>query len=396
MRAARRANARGDYPAGMSFSRFALLFATISLAACGSSTSDVTADDGGAVDSGGDAAPDAVSDANDATSDAAAVPRLSIDGTQILGPDGAPILLRGWNWGEWGSEETKDAADNAMQGANVVRIPLRWWGDYPNDADARKDGAPGNIDPAHLTLLDKYVGDAIDKHLWVVLFVDSNCGQASLVRDTVAACGAAPDGSPRNFMNDPDSKKRFIEAWSFLAQHYASWPYIGMYELLPEPNFGCKAATCADWTVFPKFYAEVLPAVRAGDPRTPVLVGAGRGYDIQQIETSFMPGTEGIVYTGDLLQHAASDPTSVGYATAFRDKHHVPVFIQQVGIPKSATNATMLVNQVLGQLRDAQLGWTWWTYREPRSPGGNGFAPLYGDPATTDGAWLALIDGYFK
>ncbi|MGZ3420796.1 MAG: glycoside hydrolase family 5 protein [Polyangiales bacterium] len=340
-------------------------------------------------------------DASEAAVDAVvdgppAVPRLSVDHDRILDPDGKPIVLRGWNWGNWGTEQPEDAADNAAQGANVVRIPIRWWGDYPKDMNARLDGEGGNMNGDRLKELDRTIADATSKHLWVVLFADSNCGQASSVHDTVEACGTGSDGKPANFMNDDKSREAFFVLWKFLASRYANTPYIGMYELLPEPNFGCKAGGgCPDWSLSNKFYASLIPIVRAADPRTPILVGPNGGYEIRQMETSFMPGTTGIVYTGDLLQHAASDPASVDLAVAFRKAHDVPVFIQQVGVPKSNAMATDITNRVLDQLRDAGIGWTWWTYREPFSAG-MGFAPYYGMPWQKDADWLATITSHFR
>src|SRR3954454_19522978 len=69
------------------------------------------------------------------TDDGGAPPmRLSVSGQEILDPSGTPIVLRGWNWGQWGTMQPQDAADNRAQGANVVRIPLRWWGAWGEDS----------------------------------------------------------------------------------------------------------------------------------------------------------------------------------------------------------------------------------------------------------------------
>ena len=376
--------------------RFSSLACSLFVAVVGcssSSSSNPAADDAAPIDSG------VVDVATDSPADVAApVPRLAVEGDHLVDPDGKRVVLRGWNWGNWGTEQPQDAHDNAVtQHANVVRIPVRWWGDCPKSMNARDDTnvLEGHMNHDRLTELDATIADATREHLWVVLFVDSNCGQASSEHDTVEACGTGSDGKPANFMNDAASRDAFFALWKFLAGHYANTPYIAMYELLSEPNFGCKAGGgCPDWTLANKFYSDLLPVVRAADPRTPVLVGPNGGYEIKQLETAFMPGTTNVVYTGDLLQHAASDATSVDLATAFRTAHGVPMFIQQVGIPKSAPMASDLVKGVLGRLRDAGIGWTWWTYREPFSKG-DGFAPYYGTPWQEDTPWLALISGYF-
>src|SRR5205814_948010 len=152
-----------------------------------------------------------------------AQPRLSVSGAQVLDPQGHPIILRGYNWGQWGTVLPQDAADNVTQGANSVRIPLRWWGDWRDGVDSRDPGAPGHIDPAHLAILDQTITWATSHHLWVTLFVDSNYGQ-----------GAA--GRTDNFWTDPAMKKQFTEVWQFLTRRYLHTPLMGAYEILPEPN----------------------------------------------------------------------------------------------------------------------------------------------------------------
>src|SRR5436190_19039986 len=58
---------------------------------------------------------------------AATVTRLRVEGENLVGPDGAPILLRGLNFGWWGEETEADAEEAKAMGANVVRLPLRWY-----------------------------------------------------------------------------------------------------------------------------------------------------------------------------------------------------------------------------------------------------------------------------
>lgn len=327
--------------------------------------------------------------------------RLEVRGKDILDPNGTPIVLRGWNWGAWGTWQPEDAAENAKQGANIVRIPLRWWGEYPAGEDSRRDEDPGHIDAAHLKVLDAVIDGIVSQHLWVDLFFDSNCGQGSVEHGTLAACGATADGKPKNFANDPDTRQKFVEVWTFLADRYAKKPFIGMYELLSEPNMGCtNKKNCEDWTSFAKFYGALVPLVRAKDPRTPILVGAGGSYAIDRIDTALLSDAKGIIYTGDILSGASANPDVLAPAIRFRDTANVPIFVQQVGTKKSEPNAAANARQTLGALNAASIGWTWWTYREPRSSTGENFAPFYkgpNDPAwSVDQAWLDLVTGYFR
>ena len=327
-------------------------------------------------------------------------------GPEIHDAKGKNVVLRGWNWGEWGYTQPEDAADNAAQGATVVRIPLRWWGVYENQpqdtkpsekVDARDDAAPGHIEPGHLKALDEMVKRAACAGLWIDLFVDSNCGQASAANGPASYCGTAANGEPRNFSNDPESAKTFAEVWEFLVEHYKDQPYIAWYELMPEPQMGCTKKPC-DWGAAPALYSPIIDRIRKIDAKTPLLVGADGGYDVVHLDTAYID-KPGLVYTGDFLSFGSSHPEWVmQYVSAFRAQRQVPVFIQQVGVKHSDPDALSRVSTILSTLNGAGIGWTWWTYRE-KSSKGLGFAPYWYEAPTqtwaSDPVWLAAISAAF-
>jgi hypothetical protein len=338
------------------------------------------------------------------TNTVSGVSRLSVSGTQILDPSKKPVVLRGWNWGQWGSVQPQDGTDAAAQGATVVRILLRWWGQYGDAAtDSRDQAVTSHINPANLATLDQAIQEAANAHLWVDLAVDSNCGQASVNNDTVAYCGAASDGSPANFYNTPAMKQEFIEVWQFLVARYKNTPYIGMYEILPEPSFTCSANGCKDYTSAPTFYASVIPHIRAIDPVTPILVGPDNGYDVRQMATAYIPGVSGLIYTADFLSFASQHPEWLSNVTSFRTARNVPIFTQQLGVPSSSTNAETTADTMFTDLAADGIGWTWWTYREMHNPNGGGYAPFYLDGNNewqknmVGGApWLNTITSHLK
>jgi len=338
----------------------------------------------------------------------APVTRLSVSNEQILAPSATPIKLRGWNWGQWGSEQPKDAEDNAAQGATIVRIPLRWWGFYDNEdssadpitrVDSRSDDSPGHIEPHHLHVLDQMIHDAACQGLWIDLFLDSNCGQASVTGDTAAYCGTVAGGAAANFANDPQTTEKFAQVWEFLVARYQDQPFIGMYELLPEPHLGCTSTPCVHWDAAPNFYKPLIQRVRAIDVSTPIIVGPDGGYEIKQIATAFIPGVPGLIYTGDFLDGASGHPEYVKYATDFRTQNHAPVFIQQLGSRKDDPDPNTRATTILEAMNAADLGWAWWTYRETKSATGNGFAPYWeasAPPWQEDASWLKLITDQFR
>jgi hypothetical protein len=351
-------------------------------------------------------------DSSDAALRTPGVERLSLRGTQILGPDGNAIKLRGWNWGQWEATQPQDGADNAQQGATVVRMPLRWWGQYsdkPNTPaeqkiDSRDDASPGHIEPHHVTQLDADIQNAINAKLWVILFLDSDCGQASLSNDTVAFCGADANGNPSNFANDPATFQKFLEVWDFLANRYKDYPYIAMYEAMPEPQYSCTG--CDKKALAVPIYQQIIAHIRAIDSRTPILVGPNGGYQVDQLsDATVIPNTPNLVYTADFLNGGSGKPEKVALLSSFATAHNVPVFVQQVGSLKAQgdppgvyTLRDARAKTILDTLNQAGIGWTWWTYREAHNPNGEGFAPYYTADGVTwhlDQDWLTTLTAEF-
>jgi hypothetical protein len=311
--------------------------------------------------------------------------RLTTQGSEILTPAGTSIILRGYNWGSWGTAQEQDASDNAAQGATVVRIPLRWWGIYAiSSVDSRDDTAPGNIQPQNLAQLDEYVSWASSRHLWIDLFIDSDCGQnGTQSKAEEAYCDPSHLYGSRgdNFWTDASARQRFIKVWEFIANRYKNTPYIGMYELLPEPNpTGVSQASVTE------FYEELIDAVHSVDPRTPFLIGANNGYDVKQASAAYISTSTPIIYTGDLFVHIgqtqseniADLKTRLQGLLQLRSTYSVPIFVQQAGVRSSDDPAQVYESALLALLNSNHVGWAWWTYRQDGDDS-NGYGVLYED-----------------
>jgi len=295
---------------------------------------------------------------------------LSVRGQEIVDPSGKPILLRGYNWGRFGKAEEQDGRDNAAQGANAVRIPLRWWGFYKSKGvDSRNDAstATAGISPENLKILDDTVRWASEAHLWIILFVDSNCGQNGTQNENPGYCDPAhkyPNG--HNFWTDPDARARFIQVWRFVANRYKNTPYLGLFEPLPEP---ANVPSITPQQI-QDFYGEVMSNLRQVAPGIPFLVG-GRKYHPDVIEQAYNPAWKDVVYTGNLFFHpkgADSGLESVrsrlAMLTSFRSRHNAPVFVQQVGVRAGDDDPSKSrVKAVLNLLVDNRVGFTYWEYR---------------------------------
>jgi hypothetical protein len=336
-----------------------------------------------------------------ATSLATAAPaRLTVQGNALVDPSGRPVQLRGWNWGHWGTAQPQDAADNAKQGANAVRIPLRWWGFYGRrGVDSRDDAAiaTAGIDPAHLRALDAMVQRASDAGLWIVLFVDSDCGQNG-TQDARQRAYCDPQGRyphGHNFWSDADARRRFIGVWRFLAQRYRDVPRLGLFEPLPEPNPPDIAPTAIT-----TFYDEVMRNVRPLAPGVPFLIG-GRRYRAEALGEAWNPQWHDAVYTANLFLHPGAHGLE-GFdrrrqeLVGFRAAHEVPVFVQQVGVRSGEDPDRHGLDAMLDALAADRFGYTYWEYRGAANPDAYGVFYRGASGWTVKQTWLDDIAGHFR
>ena len=335
--------------------------------------------------------------------------RLKISGKELIAPDGKPIMLRGFNWGNWGLAQPEDAGNNVKQGANVVRILLRWWGSYAVPTiDARNENDPvAHVDADHIARLDQEVDWAISQGLWVDLVIDSNCGQNGM-QDAEAQKYCDPENkygsAGHNFWTDPKMRAEFIDLWKYVANRYKGKTRIAMYEPLPEPS--APEATQAEVT---EFYKEVIRAIRSVDDSAPFLIGATNAYNIRNSEDAYIPDSEfagKLIYTGDLFVFTNQDQatnianlkTRLQGLLDTRDHHNVPIFVQQTGVKTGEDPTYVYLNAVLSLLNQNQVPWAEWEYRDG-SGTPNSFGVYYHDRSTGELGYkpdtLNVVKSYF-
>jgi Cellulase (glycosyl hydrolase family 5) len=332
-------------------------------------------------------------------------PRLHCDGARLIKPNGKPITLRGINLGAVGEDLPEDAEQIAATGANCVRVALRWWGLHgdPNVDSRDNDG--------FAFLLRRNVDDWIGKitaasaaGLWVIPFIDSNCGQCGMQdAATVAYCDPHHSWGARgrNFFTDASMRRVFAQiVWPAAAARLRAIAKIALLELQPElaPQ-GLDDATAA--AVVRNFYGDVIEGVRGVDADTPILVGARNGYDIRLAREAFLEGRSDIVYTGNLLNQwvVDSDKFADGLAAlvALRDECDVPVFVQQLGRKTGNDRNLVHMRGALETMAANDVGYTWWQWKQngtsPDDYGlnykasGGGWAQKTDEVATLTQAW---------
>ncbi|HEY0194109.1 MAG TPA: cellulase family glycosylhydrolase [Kofleriaceae bacterium] len=322
-------------------------------------------------------------------------PRLRADHTNLVDPTTSkPIVMTGYNWGQWNTMQDGDAADNVRQGANSVRIPLRWWGDWKSGADSRvEDPEVDYIDPAHFDLLISTVKAATAKHMWVTIFVDSNYGQgASDVK-----------GSFLNFWMQPTEKAKFKQVWRHVVNEFKTYPYIAAYEILPEPrpqypdaNGNPVPAPNQD---VKQFYDDFIDVVRAIDTTTPIVVGPNNAYNLHDLDDAFTnhDPSNNVIYTGDYFIYDDGEPTArLPYIQDFLTTRKRPVWINQVGIRSGYADPFTKADQVLDGLAAMNVGWSWLTFREDTdSPDEHGIYYKPNGAWQVKPCWYRFVPGYF-
>jgi hypothetical protein len=305
------------------------------------------------------------------------VARLSIDGPLLKTPEGDVIELRGINWGWWGTAQSQDALEAVEMGANVVRMPFRWYFNGEG-SDIRQTGAPGNLKPEGLAMLDQYIDWCSEKKLWIILFGGSDKGAGD---------------ADENYWTSPSLRGEFIETWTFLADRYKDKPYIAAYEILSEPH-PKKPFTSDDLR---EFYEELITAIRKVDPNTPLMIGANDHYDINQLNDVFTTIDPKIIYTfnfylptdyvkpekreeaglpivsypGDYTDFDGNEVRldedllneMIQPALNFRDGHNVPVFVNQVGARSRCPGHLDYMSDVGNIFHSHHIPFTYWTFR---------------------------------
>jgi len=303
--------------------------------------------------------------------------RLTVAGKKLLTPEGNTIELRGLNWGWWETAQPQDAAEATAMGANVIRMPFRWYFGGTG-SDIRQTGAPGNIKPEGLALLDNYIDWCVQQKLWVVLFAGSDQGAGD---------------STENYWTNTSLRQEFIATWSFLADRYKNKPYIAAYELLSEPH--PRRPITSQQVV--QLYEDLITAIRKQDTLTPVVIGPNDHYDINLLEETVTTKDTKIIYTFNYylptdyikpdkredagLPVVSYPGTYIDFngntvtlnktyleqilqpAVQFRNNHNVPIFVNQMGVRSRCPNHLAYLTDVCDVFYRYGIPFTYWTYR---------------------------------
>jgi endoglucanase len=314
---------------------------------------------------------------------------ISVQGKNIVDPDGKNFLIKGTNLGNWlvpegymfgfsyancprlinevlleltGPDYTKTFWKKYLEGyvaakdihylkslgMNSIRVPFN----YKLFSDEPYLGQKG---PAEgFALMDKLIGWCREEHLYVIL--DMHCAPGGQTGDNI------DDGYGYPFLFDnPGSQTQTIAIWRQIADHYKNEPTVMGYDLLNEP-----IATYFDSAYFnPRLeplYKRIVKAIREVDPNHLVFLGGA------QWDSNFSdfgpPFDSKSVYTFHKYWTSPTQDVIASYID-FRDKYNVPIYCGETG-----ENDDAWIEAFSKLLEKNNIGWHFWPYKKINSTRG--------------------------
>ncbi|HEU5080480.1 MAG TPA: glycoside hydrolase family 5 protein [Opitutaceae bacterium] len=305
-----------------------------------------------------------------------------VEGKELVGADGKPLLLRGINLGNWMVAEgymfdlkrvasaeqintliseclgdmgaakfwrewranyitQKDIHLIKSLGMNSVRIPLNWRLFITEDASHRMEGDGWE-------LLENAVSWCKAEGLYVIF--DLHCAPGGQTGDNIDDSRGRP-----LLFEDEEAQKLTIALWRELARRYADEPLVLGYDLLNEPIAPYFDIEALNPKLAP-LYSRITKSVREVD-RNHVIILGGAQWDTN-LPAARIEGDDNILYTFHLYWSPPTD-ASIGKYLEFREKYNVPLWLGESG-----ENTDEWVSQFRALLEKHNIGWCFWPYKK--------------------------------
>ncbi len=308
---------------------------------------------------------------------------ISTKGTEVIGVDGKPFLMKGTNLGNWlvpegymfkfdhcpsprlidgmlneliGPEETKlfwkkylenyitkeDIHYLRTLGMNSIRIPFHYKL-FTDEAYMGKHGAANGF-----AIMDKVINWCKQENLYVIL--DMHCAPGGQTGDNIDDSW----GTPFLFEN-ASNQQQTIAIWKMIAAHYKDEPTVMGYDLLNEP-----IATYFDKERYNKYleplYKKITAAIRSVDGNHLMFYG-GAQWD-SNFKIFGEPYDKKAVYTFHKYWTPTTQEVIQEYID-FSNKYQVPIYCGETGenTGEWITEFTKLLNQ-------QKIGWHYWPYKK--------------------------------
>lgn len=311
---------------------------------------------------------------------------VHVQGTQLVGPDGKPVTVRGVNLGGWLVQEPwMMPLASTQQGGPAIKDQATLWNTvaqrfgpaemnkirdayrsaWLTDADFARIKAAGFTtvrvpftyadlqEPDGTKWLDWEIQAAAKHGLYTILDLHGAPGGQSTAMHTGQA-------DQNQFFKNPADVQKAAHLWQQLAARYADNPAVLGYDLLNEP----MGATSTQQLY--QAQNALYQAIRKVDTKHVIFFEDGyKGVDTFPDPKQY--GWHNVAFSihqydfnakpADQLKALQSTLNKV---KAVEKKRGVPVYIGEFNVPDTDSKT---LAKFVGALNDAQLPWTMWTYK---------------------------------
>ena len=253
--------------------------------------------------------------------------------TELIGPERSQEFWQKWR-DTYITHEDIQLIHRA--GFNMIRVPFHY-------KFFLSDNAEG------FQLVDRLVQWSRAEHLYLVLDMHAAPGgqTGTNIDDSY--------GYPWLF-TDQLAQQQFVEVWRRIARHYRNEPAILGYDLLNEPIPNYPKLMHLNPLLEP-LYKRASAAIRTEDKHHILILG-GAQWD-NNFDVFGTPFDENVIYQWHKYRVVAPDSSVLAPYVAFRDKHHVPVWLGESG-----ENSDEWIAAFRRTLEDNDMGWAFWPYKK--------------------------------
>lgn len=311
------------------------------------------------------------------------VPVLHTNGTQLIDPDGNPIILKGTNLGNWlvpegymfkmGQVNSPRKIDELLHELIGPDSLAAFWDRYLENYIRQEDiaylkhiGCNHIRLPFHYKLFtdDLYMGKrnagfaCFDRLIeWckkagLYVLLDMHCAPGGQTGDNIDDSYGYP-----YLLKSRSSQDQLVEIWVNIASHYKNEPTVIGYDIMNEPvahYFTDELDTLNP--VLLSIYQRVVKEIRKVDPNHTIFLNGSVWSTSFDLFTE-LPG-ENIVYEFHKYWFEVKQDEIQAYLD-FREEHQVPVYIGETG-----ENSDEWVEQFRTLLDEHQVGWCFWPYKK--------------------------------
>ncbi len=253
-------------------------------------------------------------------------------------------------------------------GANLAEIPV---------SNVYAPTPPYAFQPENLARLDRAVQAAEQAGLYVALTCREGPGRPDFNRS-------------HEIWREAAAQEAYAGMWGQIATHYRGRPSIVGYDLMCEPHPDGEAnQPLGDWNALAQ---KITTAIRALDPRTPILINSiGWAYpqrfdvlrptgDPRTVYTvhfydphyyTHQKPADRVVYPGfrvpgkpDSAWDKAVLEAHLAPVVAFQQKHKVPIFVGEFGCARFAPGVEAWMRDQIDLYERHGWSWAYWSFRE--------------------------------